>query len=130
MLIYASYSNLLETSTAPPDGGLELASVRLAAAMDADTVTFFLRMIADISVLAARIQRPFYRSAASESLGAALTASPIDRTLAWRRVYILTSCLLARCTADASAETFRGEFAKAFRRLQQFVYENADLGRA
>ena len=98
--------------------------------MEADTVKFFLRMTADISMLATHIGMPLYRTAASESLGTALTASPEGRTRAWRRVYARTSGLLARCTEDASADTLRGELAEAFARLQQFVRENADLGRA
>ena len=127
MLTYVSYPNLFQTSTAPRDTRPSEASVRLAADMDPDTVTFFLRMTADIFMLANHIGRPLYRSATSESLGTALTASPVDRTRAWRRVYVRASCLLARCHADASEETLRGELANAFKRLQQFVRENADL---
>jgi hypothetical protein len=130
MLTYASYSNLFETSIARREAPPDQASVRLAAAMDADTVRFFLRMTADISVLAAYIRRPLYRSAVPGSLGTALTAAPADRSRAWRRVYVQSSCLLARCVEDASPETFHGALANAFARLQKFVSENADLVRA
>lgn len=129
MLTYASYPNLSEASTPPRAGRPSKASVRLAA-MDADTLEFVLRMTADVAMLAIHIRRPLYFSTTPGTLGSALTASPINRTRAWRRLYVRTFCLLARFTADASPETLRGALPEAFSRLQQFVRENADLGRA
>lgn len=127
MLTYESYSNVFEPSTTPLDCRPDEASLRLA---EADAIKFFLRMMADVSVLTTYVGLPLYRGAASRSLGTALMASPADRTSAWRDLHVRISCLLARCSRNASPETFRGELAGAFGRLQQFVSENVDLARA
>jgi hypothetical protein len=128
MLTYASYSNLLQAST--PARGYTVNQASELTDSNADTMRFFLQMSADISMLATHIGRPLYRNAVPGNLGVALTASPADRARAWRRLYVQTSCLLARCTADAPAGPLRGELIEAFARLEQFVCENADLVRS
>jgi hypothetical protein len=101
-----------------------------AALLEADLVDderdFYLRMARDISIVAEETRRPTEGIRLSESLLAALVATPTARKKAWRRFYrgIRT---LASGFAPAYPDEASRELVPAFGRLRQFVRENADL---
>jgi hypothetical protein len=97
----------------------------LTADLENDGLEFFLRMSGDLGTVA----RETNRSAGddlSDLLLTALVAAPDGRTAAWQQLYRGVRSLVHGFVPAASAGG-QGDLSPAFRRLREFVRENADL---
>jgi hypothetical protein len=93
---------------------------------EADGLGFYLRMSRDIGTVAAETNRPAEGADLADALLTALLATPAGRTAAWRRLYRGVRGLVAGFAPDGP----RRDLGPAFRRLRQFVRENAGLADA
>ena len=92
----------------------------LQADLEADGLEFYLQMSGDIGTVAADRNQPAEGDRLAELLlNALLVAGPAARRDAWRQFYRGVRTLVAGFAPD--------EHAPEFRRLRQFVRENADL---
>jgi hypothetical protein len=96
------------------------------ADLENDGLEFYLRMSRDIATVAGETNRPTLGADLADLLLTALVATPAGRTAAWRQVYRGVRTLVAGFAPDVPAGSRRG-LSPAFRRLRQFVRENADL---
>jgi hypothetical protein len=108
-----------------PSDALPFAAL-LAADLEDDGLEFYLRMSRDISTVARETNRSPEGARLAELLLGALVATPTGRTAAWRRFYRGVRRLAAGF-APAVPDDARRDLDPAFRRLRQFVFENADL---
>jgi hypothetical protein len=111
-----------------PANALPFAAL-LAADLEDDGLQFYLRMASDIGTVAGEMNRPTDGARVAESLLDALVATPAGRTAAWRQFYRGVRTLVSGF-APAVPDGARRDLAPAFRRLRQFVRENADLADA
>jgi hypothetical protein len=105
-----------------PSKALSFAAL-LAADLEDDALEFYLRMSDDIVTVADETNRSNEGDRLAESLLNAVVAMPGARTKAWRAFYRGIRTLVSGF-APALSDT------AAFRRLRQFVRENADLADA
>jgi hypothetical protein len=91
-----------------------------------DGLEFYLRMTHDIEAMAGATNRPTEAADLADSLLTALVATPVSRPAAWRQFYRGVRTLVAGFAPAMSADAPR-DLSPAFRRLRQFVRENADL---
>jgi hypothetical protein len=98
----------------------------LTADLENDGLEFYLRMAHDIETVAAETNRPVEAADLADSLLTALVASAASRTAAWRQFYRGVRTLVAGFAPAVYADAPR-DLSPAFRRLRQFVRENADL---
>jgi hypothetical protein len=108
-----------------PSPALPFAAL-LAADLEDDGLEFYLRMSRDIGTVADQTNRSPEGVRLAEWLLDALVTTPAGRTAAWRRFYRGVRKLVAGF-APAVPEDARRDLDPAFRRLRQFVFENADL---
>jgi len=108
-----------------PSHPLPFAALR-AADLEDDGLEFYLRMSRDIGTVARETNRSTEGARLAELLLDALVATPARRTAAWRRFYRGVRTLAAGF-APAVPDDARRDLDPAFRRLRQFVFENADL---
>jgi hypothetical protein len=108
-----------------PPSALPFAAL-LAAELEDDGLEFYLRMSRDVATVAEEKQRPAEGALLAESLLNALIATPIQRAIAWRQFYRGVRSLVAGFAPAVPADAHR-DLMPAFRRLRQFVRENADL---
>jgi hypothetical protein len=107
-----------------PPNALTFAAPSRAAApstadLENDGLEFYLRMTRDIETVAGQTNRPAEGADLADSLLTALVATPAARTTAWRQFHRGVRALVAGFAPGISSP--------AFRRLRQFVRENADL---
>ena len=98
----------------------------MTADLTNDGLAFFRRMTRDIETTANETNRPTEAADLADALLTALVATPADRTAAWRQFYRGVRTLVGGFAPTASADGLR-DLSPAFRRLRQFVRENADL---
>ncbi|HEV8019899.1 MAG TPA: hypothetical protein VGP41_01475 [Candidatus Lustribacter sp.] len=98
----------------------------LTAELENDGLEFFLRMSGDIGTVARETNRPTAGDDLADLLLTALVAAPAGRTAAWQQLYRGVRTLVAGFAPVPSAGA-RPDLSSAFRRLRQFVRENADL---
>ena len=91
----------------------------LSADLENDGLEFYLRMTRDIGTVAAQTNHPGEGADLADALLTALVSTPAGRTAAWRRFYRGVRKLVAGFAPAG--------ISPAFRRLRQFVRENADL---
>jgi len=108
-----------------PPNALPFAAL-LTADLENDGLEFYLRMTHDIGTVAAETHRPTEAADLADSLLTALVAAPAGRTAAWRQFYRGVRTLVGGFAPPVYAEAPR-DLSPAFRRLRQFVRENADL---
>jgi hypothetical protein len=113
---------LEDTLTYNPPNALSFAAL-LAADLEDDGIELYLRMSGDIVMVAHETNRSNEGDRLAESLLNALVAAPAARTKAWRAFYRGVRTLVSGFTPALSDTA-------AFRRLRQFVRENADLADA
>ena len=115
---------LEDTLIYDPDDSLSFAA--LALDLEGDGLQFFLRMSRDIGTIAAATNRCAEGADLADLLLTALVAARAERTAAWRRLYRGVRSLVAGFAPAGSGDASRS-LSPAFRRLRQFVRENADL---
>ena len=108
-----------------PTNTLRFAAL-LAADLEDDGLDFYFRMSRDIGTVAGETNRPTEGARVAESLLDALVVAPAGRTAAWQQFYRGVRTLVSGF-APAVPDDARRDLAPAFRRLRQFVRENADL---
>ncbi len=101
-----------------PPNALPFAAL-LKADLEDDGLEFYLRMSRDIETVAAETERRTDGADLADALLTALVATPAGRTASWRQFYRGVRRLVAGFAPR--------EHVPAFKRLRQFVRENADL---
>ncbi len=124
-----SSSTMLEdTLIYNPPEALPFAAL-LAAELEADGLEFYLRMTRDVGTVACQTNRFSEGADLADVLLTALIAAPTGRTASWRQFYRGVRSLVAGFAPAGPADSLR-DLSPAFRRLRQFVRENADLADA
>lgn len=106
-----------------PPNTLPFAAL-LTADIENDGLEFYLRVTHDIGTVARETNRPTEAADLTDTLLTALVAAPASRTAAWQQFYRGVRTLVAGFAPSADAPR---DLSPAFRRLRQFVRENADL---
>jgi hypothetical protein len=109
------------SGTSPMDSFSEL----LEADLDEDARLFYARMVADIRIVTAGIDRLPHRGRLARMLLAALSAPPATRAASWRHLYREISALVAG--RDPGTRIESPAFGAALGRLRAFLRENLDL---